>query len=152
MRELFPLSSWSIHHWSWWGDVGCGGASENQPFKEADEVTVRGNVTDVLPAIDQHQQFQPKRAQPLPLGVGVGRKRTCGPSAAQKRETQELHDGAAPTATAQLAGAAKMAPARLPFRRSGSWLITLWVCLFVRQGCIFYERCRLGVTLFQKRK
>jgi len=95
--ELFPLYLWSIHHWSWWGDVVCGVwtvwctgvPAENQPFNEgADEVTVRGNVTDVLPAMDQHQPAAvPIEARTpswlLPLGLG-GNNELVGRRAVQK--------------------------------------------------------------------
>ena len=132
MGELFPLYLWSIHHWSWWGDVVCGVwtvwctgvPAENQPFNEgAEEVTVRGNVlTSHRPWINISQPpFQSKRAQPLP-GVGGWEEtnswavaRSKSPHGTKTRETHELHDGATPTATAQLAGAAKMAPLGCPF-------------------------------------
>ena len=83
MGELFPLYLWSIHHWSWWGDVVCGVwtvwctgvPAENQPFNEgADEVTVRGNVTDVLPAMDQHQPA----AVPIEARTALARSRGLG--------------------------------------------------------------------------
>jgi len=67
----------------------CGVPAENQPFNEgADEVTVRGNVTDVLPAMDQHQPAAvPIEARTpswlLPLGLG-GNNELVGRRAVQK--------------------------------------------------------------------
>ena len=55
--------------------VQCGVPAENQPFNEgADEVTVRGNVTDVLPAMDQHQPA----AVPIEARTALARSRGLG--------------------------------------------------------------------------
>jgi len=68
--------------------------------------------------MDQHQPaVVPIEARTCPLGESglggnelVGRRAVQNPHGTKTRETHQLHDGATPTAKAQLTSAAKMAP------------------------------------------
>ena len=121
--------------------VQCGVPAENQPFNEgADEVTVRGNVTDVLPAMDQHQPAAvPIEARTpswlLPLGLGgnnelVGRRAVQKPTRHKNERNARTARWRNPDGDGPTGWRGENGPARLPFRRSGNWSMTMSMCVF----------------------